>query len=429
MGEKKERIVLAGAVRTPMGSFGGGLKDVPAERLMAVCFEETLKRTGLPKEKIDEVIAGNVCQPSEAVNIARVAALIAGIPSDIPAFSVQRNCASGIQSITSAIQAIRCDDGKIFLAGGTENMSKVPYVVKGARWGYKLQHFYFTDGLWEGLTDPVVGQIMGRTVENVVKKYEISREEQDEFAVRSHQKAFRAKREGRYKDQILPIVIQNVTNVGEKSLVNEKIIAEDENINPGLNKQMAALQPGIFMDPDLLKAKDPKAKYEKGKIILETNVPADGTITPKNSCPITDGAASMLVMPESTAKELGIEPEAYVVSYAYAACDPAYMGEGPIHASPKALKRAGLDMRDIDFVELNEAFAGQSIPCQRILEIPDEKLNVWGGAIALGHPVGATGTILTVKMIHILKHLEGKYGLITMCVGGGQGGAMIIEKA
>lgn len=428
MGEK-ERIVLTGAIRTPMGSFGGGLKDVPAARLMAICFEETLKRTGLPKEKIDEVIVGNVCQPSEAVNIARVAALMAGIPIDIPAFSVQRNCASGIQSITSAIQSIRSDDGKIFLAGGTENMSQVPYVVKGARWGYKLQHYYFTDGLWEGLTDSVIGQIMGRTAENLVKKYEVSREKQDEVAVRSHQKAFRAKREGRFKDQILPIVIQNVTNVGGKSLVNEKIIAEDENINPGLNKQMAALQPGIFMDPDLLKAKDPKAGYKKGKIVLETRVSAEGTVTPKNSCPITDGAASMLVMPESVAKELGLEPEAYVISYAYAACDPSYMGEGPIHASPKALERAGLTIEDIDFVELNEAFAAQVIPCQNVLKIPDEKLNVWGGAIAMGHPVGATGMILTVKMIHILKQLGGRYGLITMCVGGGQGGALIIEKA
>ncbi len=428
MGEKKETIVLAGAVRTPMGSFGGGLKDVPAARLQAICFEETIKRCGLPPDKIDEVIVGNVCQPSDAPNIARVSALMANIPHHVTALTVQRNCASGIQSITSALQALRCDDGNIFLVGGTENMSQVPYLVKGARWGYKLMHFYFTDGLWEGLTDPIVGQIMGRTVENLVKKYGISREAQDEFAVRSHQKAFRAKREGKFKDQIIPVDIQTVTNVGGKSIVSEKRIAEDENINPGLNKQMAALQPGIFMDPGLLDPKNPQARYEDGKIILETNVSADGTITPKNSCPITDGAASMLLLPLSTAEKLKVKPEAAIVSYAYAACDPAYMGEGPIHASRKALQRAGLTMKDMDFVEINEAFAAQTIPCQNVLEIPNEKLNVCGGAIALGHPVGATGSILTVKMIHILKQLNGRYGLITMCVGGGQGGALIIEK-
>jgi acetyl-CoA C-acetyltransferase len=429
MDDTKERLILAGSVRTPIGSFGGGLKDVPAARLQAICFEETLKRTGLPKEKIDEVIAGNVCQPSDAVNITRVAALLAGIPHQIPAFSVQRNCASGIQSISSAVQSIRCDDGNVFLVGGTENMSQIPYLVKGARWGYKLQHFYFTDALWEGLTDSVIGRIMGSTVENLVEKYNVSREEQDAFAVRSHQKAFRAKREGRFKEQIVPVVIQNVNNVGGKLLVNEKVVAEDENINPGLNKQMAALQPGIFKDPDILKAKAPSTRYEGGKVVVETKVSNEGTITPKNSCPISDGAASMLVMPESRAGRLKLEPEAYIVSYAYAACDPAYMGEGPIYASRKALERAGLTMEDMDFVELNEAFAAQTIPCRNVLDIPDEKLNVWGGAIALGHPVGATGAILTVKMIHILKQLDGRYGLVTMCVGGGQGGALIIEKA
>ncbi len=426
--DKRERIVLTGSVRTPVGSFGGGLKEVPAVRLQAICYEETLKRTGLHKNTIDEVITGNVCQPSDAVNIARVAALLTGLPPEIPAYTVQRNCASGIQSVTSAVQSIRAGDGEVFLVGGTENMSQVPYLVKGARWGYKMQHFYFTDGLWEGLTDTVIGQIMGRTAETLAEKYNISREEQDEFAVHSHQKAFRAKREGRFKKQIVPVIIENIMKIGEKSIANEKIIAEDENINPGLNKQTAALQPGIFMDPDILKPKDPKSVYKDGKVILETHVSNEGTVTPKNSCPISDGAASMLVMPESTAHRLGIEPEAYIVSYAYAGCDPAYMGEGPIYASKKALEKAGLTIGDIDLVELNEAFAAQALPCQRVLEIPDEKMNVWGGAIALGHPVGATGAILTVKTIHLLDQLNGRYGLVTMCVGGGQGGALVIEN-
>jgi acetyl-CoA C-acetyltransferase len=429
MDKKPERIILAGAVRTPMGSFGGGLKEVPAARLLAICWEETLKRTGLPKEKIDEVIAGNVCQPSDAINIARVAALLAGIPNTTPAFTVQRNCASGVQAITSALQAARCHDGEVFLVGGTENMSQVPYLVKGARWGYKLKHYYFTDGLWEGLTDPIVDRIMGRTAENLVKKYNISREEQDAFAVSSHQKAFRATRQGKFKEQIVPVAIQKITKVGTKELVNEKIVAEDENINPGLDKQTAALQPGIFMDPDILKPEGTAVAYKNGKVILETRVSNQGTVTPKNSCPISDGAASMLLMTESTALRLRIKPEAYIVSYAYAACDPDYMGEGPIYATRKALDRAGLTIKDMDAVEINEAFAGQIIPCQRVLEVPEEKLNVWGGAIALGHPVGATGAILTVKLINILKQTDGRFGLVTMCVGGGQGGALIIEGA
>lgn len=307
-------------------------------------------------------------------------------------------------------------------------MSQVPYIVKGARWGYKLQHYYFTDGLWEGLTDPVIGQIMGRTAENLVKKYNISRKDQDAFAVHSHQKAFRAKREGKFKEQIIPVDIQIITNVGGKAIISEKRVAEDENINPGFNKQIASLQPGIFLDPDILKAKKTGHRYEGGKIILETKISADGTVTPKNSCPISDGAASMLVMSADAIKQINKEPEAHIVSYAYAACDPAFMGEGPIYATQKALKKAGLTIADIDYVEINEAFAAQTIPCRDMLKIPKEKLNVWGGAIAMGHPVGATGSILTVKMVHILKQLNGRYGLITMCIGGGQGGALIIEN-
>lgn len=423
-----ERMVIIGGVRTPIGSFLGSLKDVSASQLLAICFKEVLARTKIDPKLIDEVIVGNVCQPSDAANIARVSALLAGLPIEIPAISVQRNCASGIQAITSAYQAWKAGDGKIFLVGGTENMSQVPYLLKGIRTGLKLQHFYLIDGLWEGLTDPVIGQIMGRTVENIVQKYGISREDQDTFAVWSHQKAFRAKREGKFKTQIVPITIQNITNVGGKLLVSEKIFAEDECINPGLTKSAAALQPGIFMDENILQANYPKSRYENGKIVMEMKVDNKGTITPKNSCPISDGAAAMLVMPESKAKELGLTPEAFIVGYGYAACDPAYMGEGPIHAVPKALARVGLKIDDIDIWELNEAFAAQALACQRVLGIPNEKLNVWGGAIALGHPVGATGTYLTVKAIYILKDTQKRYAAITMCVGGGQGGCLIIER-
>jgi acetyl-CoA C-acetyltransferase len=424
-----ERLIIAGAVRTPIGAFLGSLKDVSAAQLMAICFKEVLKRTGIDPNLIDEIIVGNVCQPSDAANIARVSALLSHLPINIPAYSVQRNCASGIQAITSACQAFKAGDGKIFLVGGTENMSQVPYLLKFVRTGLRLQHYYLIDGLWEGLTDPIVNQIMGRTAENIARKYNISREEQDEFAVWSHQKAFRAKREGKFKSQIVPVIIQNITNISGKLLVNEKVVAEDECINPSLTKQLASSFPTIFMDRNIYQPQYPKSELKEGKVILETKIEDIGTITPKNSCPISDGAAAMLIMSESKAKELKIEPQAYIVEYAYAACDPAYMGEGPIFAVPKALQKAQLKIDEIDFFELNEAFAAQALACQKVLQIPNEKLNVWGGAIALGHPVGATGAYLTVKAIYILNEYKKRYALITMCVGGGQGGALIIERA
>ncbi len=385
-----KEVVIVGGVRTPVGLFGGALKNFTPDKLLEIVFKETINRTGIDPEKIDGAIAGCIGMPSNAPNVTRVAALRAGLKPEAPAYTVQRNCSSGILSITTAYQAIQAGDGEIFLVGGTESMSTSPYVMWKARWGYRLRHGKLIDGLWEGLTDPVVDQIMGRTAENVAEKWGITREEQDKFALWSHQKALKAQAEGRFKDQIVPIE------------VNGRVVDKDEGPNPNLTLQILALYPTIFKE--------------------------NGTVTPGNACPLNDGAASMLVMTKEKADELGLEPEAYIVGYAYAALDPAYMGEGPIYAVPKAFEKTGLTMDDIDFVELNEAFAAQSIPCMRALEIPEEKLNVWGGAIALGHPVGATGAILTVKLIHILKQLNGRYGLVTMCVGGGQGGALIIER-
>ncbi len=385
-----KEVVIVGGVRTPVGLFGGALKKFTPDQLLEIVFKETIKRTGIDPEKIDGAISGCIGMPSNAANVARVAALRAGLRPEATSFTVQRNCSSGILSITTAYQAIQAGDGEIFLVGGTESMSTSPYVMWKARWGYRLRHGKLIDGLWEGLTDPVVNQIMGRTAENVAEKWGITREEQDKFALWSHQKALKAQAEGRFKDQIVPIEVDG------------KVIDKDEGPNPNLTLQILALYPTIFKE--------------------------NGTVTPGNACPLNDGAASMLVMTKEKAEELGLEPEAYIVGYAYAATDPAYMGEGPIYAVPKAFEKTGLTMEDIDFVELNEAFAAQSIPCMRALKIPEEKLNVWGGAIALGHPVGATGAILTVKIIHILKQLNGRYGLVTMCVGGGQGGALIIER-
>lgn len=426
------RMVIVDGVRTAIGSFGGSLKDVPADLLLAICFQEVLRRTAIDPATIDEVVAGNICQPSNAANIARVAALRAGIPNHVPARTVARNCASGIEAITSACQAHSAGDGNVFLVGGTENMSQVPYLVKHARFGQKLQHYVFVDGLWEGLVDPVINQIMGRTAENVAAKWNILRKEQDEFSVASHKKAREAKVNGQFRSQIVPVVVKKTTTVGDKTMGGETIFAEDECVNPDPDDpkwiQRLSMLPAMFMSEHLSDPKQPKAALEDGKVVLRDSYTNEGTITPGNSCPMSDGAAALLLMSEEKAKQLGLIPRAYIVSYAYAGCDPALMGEGPIYAVPKALTKAGLKVDNIDFFEMNEAFAAQSIACQRELEIPDDKLNVWGGAIALGHPVGATGSALTVKAMNILQDTGKRYAVITMCVGGGQGGCLIIER-
>ena len=397
-------VVLIGPVRTPVGSHGGALRDLRAQDLAKIVFEAVLGRTGLEPALLDEVILGNIGQPSDAANIARVAALMAGIPKEVPGFTVQRNCASGLQAITSAYQAIQAGDGELFLVGGTESMSNIPYIIKKARWGLKLRHAELTDALWEGLTDPIAGQIMGRTAENLVERYEISREEQDEYAVNSHKKAFRATRMGKFRDEIVPVEV--IKRAAGREVAKE-VITEDESINPALTVQKAALYPAIFKE--------------------------GGSVTPANSCPINDGAAAMLVATAERAAELGLEPMARIVSYAYAGVDPAYMGIGPAYAIPKALQRAGLSLDDIDLIELNEAFAAQVLAVAIEMERQGhswdwEKVNVNGGAIALGHPVGATGAKITTTLLHEMKRRKVRYGLSTMCVGGGQGGAMIVEN-
>ncbi len=397
----KEVVIVAG-VRTPVGKHGGAFRDLPAQHLAAVVIEELLKRTQIDPNLIDEVIFGCIGQYSDAPNVARVAALMAGVPVHVPAYTVQRNCASGIQAITSAYQAIQAGDGEIFIVGGTESMSTAPYCVRGARWGLRLRSTEFIDTLWEGLTDPLCGQIMGRTAENLVMLYGITREEQDKYAVQSHRKAFMATRMGKFKEEIVPVVVSKKV-AGQE--VAPEIVSEDETINPSLTVERAALYPPVFM---------------KG-----------GTVTPANACPISDGAAALLVMTEEKAKALGYEPMAYIRSYAYAAVPPEIMGIGPAKAIPLALKKAGLTLKDIDLIELNEAFAAQVLAVGRELEKYGwdwEKVNVNGGAIALGHPVGCTGAKLTVTIIHEMKRRNAQFGLVTMCVGGGQGGALILER-
>lgn len=399
-----KEVVIVGPVRTPVGAHGGALRSKRAQDLAEIVFRAVFERTGLDPAALDEVILGNTGQPSDAPNIARVAALMAGVPIEVPAFAVQRNCASGMQSITSAYQAIQTGDGEVYLCGGTESMSNIPYLLKGARWGYKLRHGELTDGLWEGLTDPICDQIMGRTAENLAEKYELSREEQDEYAVQSHKKAFVAQRMEKFKDEIVPVEV--VKRVAGQEVARENIM-QDETINPGLTVQKAALYPTVFKE--------------------------NGTVTPANACPISDGAAAMIVCTAEKAKGLGLKPTARIVSYAYAAVDPAHMGIGPAHAMPKALERAGLTLDDIDVIELNEAFAAQCLAVVKEMEAQGhnwdwEKVNVNGGAIALGHPVGCTAAKLVATLTQEMQRREARYGIDTMCVGGGQGGCLILER-
>ena len=397
-----KEVVVVGAVRTAIGRHGGGLKTITAQDLAAQVMKEVLQRTQLDPALIDDVILGCCGQLSDAPNIARVAALMAGIPDTVPGYTVQRNCASGQVAMTNAFQAIQAGDGEIFMCGGTESMSNAPYMVRGARWGLKLRHTTFIDSLWEGLTDPVYNVIMGMTAENLAEKYDISRQEQDEFAVQSHKKAFMATRVGKFKDEIVPVKVEKKV-AGQ--VVASEFITQDECINPGLSVQKAALYPTVF---------------KKG-----------GSVTPANACPISDGAAACLVVAAEKAKELGLEPMAYIRGYAYAGVDPRIMGIGPAHAVPKALKKAGLKLTDMELIELNEAFAAQAISVGKELAKDGwdwEKVNVNGGAIALGHPVGCTGTRIVVTLLHEMQKRDLSIGMATECVGGGQGAAIVLER-
>ena len=397
-----KEVVIVGGVRTPIGSHGGAFRTLTAQHLAALVFREVIDRVGIDPKLFDDVILGCIGQQSDAVNIARVAALLAGVPVNVPGYTVQRNCVSGMESISGACQAIQAGDGEVYLSGGTESMSTSPYVVRGARWGLKLRHDTFVDSLWEGLTDPVCGVMMGYTAENLAMMYNLSQEEQDKFAVLSHKKAFRATRMGRFRDEIVPV---RVTKVAAGQEVGYEDIVQDENINPTLNERKAALYPTVF---------------KKG-----------GSVTPANACPISDGAAAVIVMTAGKAKELGLEPLATIRSYAYAAIPPEIMGLGPAYSVPKALKKAGLKLADIELLELNEAFAAQSIAVG--IELEDQgwdwdKVNVNGGAIALGHPVGCTGTRLMVTLLHEMIKRDVSLGLITACVGGGMGGTIVVER-
>lgn len=393
-------IVLVDGVRTPFGNFGGALKDVTAQTLGKFVVSELLARTKLAPEQVEEVILGCCGQQSDAPNIARVIGLLAGIPKEVPAYTVHRNCGSGLQSVVNAFQEIALGDADVVMAGGTESMSAAPYVNRDLRFGKRLRHSELIDCLWEGLTDPVCGQLMGLTAENLAAEFDISREAQDQYAISSHKRAFMAARQGFFKDEIVPVSIPKKAAGKE---VAPETFAADEGPNPALSAQMLSMYPTIFK-------------------------PQGGTVTPGNACGMTDGAAAILVASREKAEQLGLTPMARIVSYAAAGVEPERMGIAPAYAIPKALHKAGLSLDQMDLVEVNEAFAAQYLSVEKKLGLDREKTNVNGGAIALGHPVGASGARVLLTLAKELQRRGGKYGVASLCIGGGQGIAMVIES-
>lgn len=397
-----KEAVIVGGVRTAIGNHGGAFRDVTAQDLAAAVFREVVNRTKIDPNQIDDVILGCIGQQSDAANIGRVAALMAGIPTHVPGCTVQRNCVSSMLAISNAAQAIKAGDGDLYLCGGTESMSTAPYCVRGARWGLKLRSTTFIDTLWEGLTDPVCDMIMGYTAENLALMYGFTRDDLDKYAVESHKKAFMATRTGRFKDEIMPFRVSK--KIAGQEVAYEEIV-QDECINPAISVQKIALWPTVF---------------KKG-----------GVVTPANACPISDGAAAAVVMSKDKADEMGLKPMAYIRAYAYKALPPEIMGLGPAVSTPLALKKAGLKLTDIGLVEINEAFASQTLACGREMEDDGwdwSKVNVNGGAIALGHPVGCTGTRIVVTLMHEMIKRDVQFGLATACVGGGMGGTIILER-
>ncbi|MHB8482156.1 MAG: thiolase family protein [Nitrospiria bacterium] len=394
-----KEVVIVDGVRTPVGLFGGALRDVTAQKLGEIAVRELVNRTKIDPESIDELIFGCVGQYSDATNIGRVIGLMAGIPITVPGYTVARNCASGLQAFANGYQNIRSEDADIQIIGGTESMSNSPYVSRDMRWGKRLKSGVFIDALWEGLTDSFCGQLMGQTAENLAEEFKISREEQDKFAVESHKKAFRAIREGKFKDEIVPVSVPKKAAGRE---VTPEIFAQDEGPNVALTVAQLALYPPIFKE--------------------------GGTVTGGNACPLNDGAAAALVMSNERARSLGVEPLGTIRSFGFVGVEPERMGIGPAYAIPLALKKAGVTLEDIQLIEVNEAFAAQYLAVERVLKLNREIVNVNGGAIALGHPVGMSGARLIINLLREMKRRNLTLGVASLCVGGGLGAAMVLER-
>ncbi|WP_066646662.1 thiolase family protein [Christensenella timonensis] len=390
----KDIVIIDGA-RTAIGSFGGSLKDFPVTDLGAIVIEEALKRSGVKKEDVDEVVMGCVGQVAEDAFMARRCAIKAGIPATTStAYTVNRLCSSGLQAIVTGAMAIEAEDAEIVVAGGAESMNNLPYYVRKARFGLRMGDSVLEDGLVTSLTDPFSGKHMGITAENVAEKYHISRKDQDQFALESQQKAAKAVADGVFRDEIVPVTV--------KRKKEEFVFDTDEHIRANTTlEKLASLRPA----------------FKEG-----------GTVTAGNASGINDGAGAVVMMTAEKAEEMGLEPKLRLVAYAAAGVEPSLMGTGPIPSVKKALKRAGLNIGDMDIIELNEAFAAQALCCIRELGMDVSKVNPHGGAIAMGHPIGGTGAILTVKLMYDMMKSGAKYGMETLCIGGGQGLTMIYER-
>lgn len=390
-----KRSVIVSAVRTAGGSFGGKLASLGAPELGALVVKEAVNRAGIEPKSVNELIFGCGWQAGIGPNVARIASVNGGLPHETTAMTINLRCGSSLRATGLATSLIRSGDAEVLVVGGTESSSNVPYVLKDARWGHRMGDKPAMDVLHkDGFMCSLAGMLMGQTAELLVEKYGISREEQDQYAVDSHQKAVKAMQEGKFQEEVMPVEV--------KSRKSVDIYQEEELPREGVTPEKMAKLPAVFRK--------------------------DGTVTAGNSCALCDGAAAMVIMSEDKAKELGVTPMAVIRGYATAGVDPTFMGIGPVEAVPLALKQAGMTLADVDLIELNEAFAAQYLAVEREMGWDRSIVNVHGGAIALGHPVGATGTKIATTLLYALKTYDKQVGLVSLCVGGGQGVAMVIER-
>src|SRR5437588_641816 len=422
-------VYLAGAVRTPIGRFGGSLASWTAADLGTAVAKESLQRTNVRPDQIDDWIWGCARQAGGGPNVARQITFRAGVPDRIPAFTVNQACGSGLRAIILAAEQITLGRANIVLAGGTESMSRVPYFAEGARWGTRMGHVDLVDGMYRGgFNDRFSGLVRGETAEELARHYEIAREGQDEYALRSQQRAAAAIVAGRFTDEILPLELKsaarNSLSPWERAGVRgEARAATSPHPNP-LPKGEGKSNGVLFATDEHVR--DKSTIEDLGK--LSPVFARDGTITAGNSSGITDGAAAVVVMSEEAVKESDAEPLARVVDYEIVGVPPEIMGIGPVPATRALLERKKLSLADIDLVEINEAFAAQVIACDRDLQFDHERLNVNGGAIALGHPIGCTGVRITTTLLHEMRRRKAKRGLATLCISGGMGIALLVER-
>ncbi len=392
---KLKEVVIVSGVRLPVGSYGGSLKTVSAIDMGAMVVKEAVKRAGIEPDQVDEVIVGQVGQIAECGFVARAISLSAGMPKETTAYSVNRQCGSGLQAIADAVMEIQTGFADVVVAAGAENLSQLPYYVKDARWGARMGHKVFEDGVIDILTWPLNNSHNGTTAEEVAKRFNVSREEQDAYALQSHQRAVAAIKAGKFVDEILPVELKDRKG-------NVTVFDTDEGPREGQTmEKLAKLRPAFVKD---------------------------GTVTAGNSSSLNDGAAAVVVMSREKAEELGVVPKLKIEGYTVAGIEAEIMGYAPKLSSEKLAAQLGINLKDIDMVEINEAFASQAYAVRRDLGLDPEKVNIYGGGISIGHPIGATGCILTVKVLYELMRTDKKDAMISMCIGGGQGISMYFTK-